>query len=162
MRNALVFLGSAILALSMSGVSAQPSSSAAAQSRSVNPYVYMTDAAGDKVLLSTTFWGNDEAYDDRALHRFFAVMSDLEKRGFRKNDQASIDWNKKSAHARCAIYLETIVPGGKKVETGTRVWCDDSGLGEFTVSPSDDPKHIETVMKRFDLHFAGAKRNAGK
>lgn len=161
MRKVLALLASALLALSISGVSAQPSASPDAQSRSVNPYLYMTDAAGDKVLLSTTFWGNDEAYDDRALHRFFAVMSELEKRGFRKNDRASIDWNKKSAHARCAVYLETVIPGGKG-KTGTRVWCDDSGLGEFTVSPSEDPKHIETVMKRFDLHFAGAKRNAGK
>lgn len=161
MRNALVFLGSAILALSMSGVSAQPSSSAAAQARSVNPYVYMTDAAGDKVLLSTTFWGNDEAYDDRALHRFFAVMSDLEKRGFKKNDQASIDWNKKENVIRCAIYLESR-QAGRGGKTGTRVWCEGSGLGEFTVSPSDEPKHVDIVMKRFETQYAGAKRNLGK
>jgi hypothetical protein len=161
MRKVLALLGGALFALVITGVSAQPRGDAATQERSVNPYVYMTDTAGDKVLLSTTFWGNDEAYDDRSLHRFFAVMAQLEKRGFKKNDQASIDWNKKSAHARCAIYLETVVPGGKG-KTGTRVWCDDSGLGEFTVSPSDAKDHIETVMKRFDLHFAGAKRNAGK
>lgn len=163
MRKVAAFFTGALIALSIPAASAQPGTGPDAQARSVNPYVYMTDAAGDKVLLSTTFWGNDETYDDHALHRFFAVMTQLEKRGFKKNDQASIDWNKKSAHARCAIYLETVIPAGKgKTKTGTRVWCDDSGLGEFTVSPSDDPKHVETVMKRFDLHFAGAKRNAGK
>ena len=149
------------LALATFVAVAQPSQNADQASRSISPYVYMSDAAGDKVLVSTQFWRNDQEYDVRALRRLYSVMSALEKRGFKKNDQASIDWNKKESVVRCAIYLESLA-AGTRGKTGARVWCEDSGLGEFTVSPSEDPKHVDIVMQRFDTHFAGAKRNVGK
>jgi hypothetical protein len=161
MPKAISFLAGAVLALAAAAATAQPSDSADQASRSINPYVYMSDAHGDKVLVSTTFWRNDQEYDVRSLRRLYAVMSDLEKLGFKKNDQATIDWNKKENVIRCAIYLESR-QAGRGGKTGTRVWCDQSGLGEFTVSPSDEPKHVDLVMKRFDTQFAGAKRNLGK
>ncbi|MDE2359710.1 MAG: hypothetical protein KGL70_10025 [Betaproteobacteria bacterium] len=161
MRKMISFIAGAALALTAAAATAQPSESADQASRSINPYVYMSDAHGDKVLVSTTFWRNDQEYDVRSLRRLYAVMSNLEKLGFKKNDQASIDWNKKENVIRCAIYLESR-QAGRGGKTGTRVWCEGSGLGEFTVSPSDEPKHVDIVMKRFETQYAGAKRNLGK
>lgn len=155
------FLAAAALALAASAASAQPVGGSGDASQSINPYVYMSDAHGDKVLVSTSFWRSDEEYDVGSLRRLYAVMSQLEKRGFRKNDQVSIDWNRKENVIRCAIYLES-KQAGRGGKTGARVWCADSGLGEFAVNPSDDPKHVETVMKRFDTQYAGAKRNLAK
>ncbi|HSQ81902.1 MAG TPA: hypothetical protein VLU54_12360 [Casimicrobiaceae bacterium] len=161
MPKAISFVAGALLALATATAAAQPSGNADEASRSINPYVYMSDAHGNKVLVSTTFWRNDQEYDVRSLRRLYAVMSDLEKLGFKKNDQASIDWNKKESVIRCAIYLESR-QAGRGGKTGTRVWCDESGLSEFTVSPSDEPKHVDLVMKRFDTQYAGAKRNLTK
>ncbi len=161
MRKMISFLAGALLALTSAAATAQPSESADQASQSINPYVYMSDAHGNKVLVSTTFWRNDQEYDVRSLRRLYAVMSDLEKLGFKKNNQVSIDWNKKENVIRCAIYLESR-QAGRGGKTGARVWCDGSGLGEFTVSPSDDPKHVDIVMKRFETQYAGAKRNVGK
>ncbi|MGC1817727.1 MAG: hypothetical protein WA900_08735 [Casimicrobiaceae bacterium] len=161
MRKVISFIAGALLALTAATAAAQPSESADQASRSINPYVYMSDAHGNKVLVSTTFWRNDQEYDVRSMRRLYAVMSDLEKLGFKKNDQVSIDWNKKENVIRCAIYLESR-QAGRSGKTGTRVWCDESGLGEFTVSPSDEPKHVDIVMKRFETQYAGAKRNLGK
>lgn len=161
MRKVISLIAGALLALTAATAAAQPSESADQASRSINPYVYMSDAHGNKVLVSTTFWRNDQEYDVRSMRRLYAVMSDLEKLGFKKNDQVSIDWNKKENVIRCAIYLESR-QAGRSGKTGTRVWCDESGLGEFAVSPSDEPKHVDIVMKRFETQYAGAKRNLGK
>lgn len=161
MRKMISFIASALLVLTATAATAQPSESADQASQSISPYVYMSDAHGNKVLVSTTFWRNDQEYDVRSLRRLYAVMSDLEKLGFKKNDQVSIDWNKKENVIRCAIYLESR-QAGRGGKTGTRVWCEGSGLGEFTVSPSDEPKHVDIVMKRFETQYAGAKRNLGK
>ncbi len=161
MPRAISFIAGAMLALTATAAAAQPSDSADQAARSINPYVYMSDAHGDKVLVSTTFWRNDQEYDVRSLRRLYAVMSALEKQGFKKNDQVSIDWNKKENVIRCAIYLESR-QAGRGGKTGTRVWCDESGLGEFAVNPSDEPKHVDLVMQRFATQYAGAKRNLGK
>ena len=94
-------------------------------SRSVSSYLYLRDAEGNRVLLSTQFWRNDPKYDDRALHRFFDVLTGLEKRGFHKDEKAVIDnWEKPEAIARCYIYMEDLQAGSRAkggIVTGSRL-----------------------------------------
>ena len=73
-----------VLALAAAGVSAQPTEGADQAARKINPYVYMRDAAGDKVFLETQFWRNDPNYDARSLHRISEVMAGLEKLRFQR------------------------------------------------------------------------------
>src|SRR5689334_16633403 len=121
----------AILLLATAGaVGAQPLSSQPAD-RSIPAYVYLMNTAGDKVVVSTQFWRNDPKYDDRAFHRFLDVVAALEKRGFRKNDNAGIDsWDKPEPYVRCYIYLEDRQAGRTTkagMTSGTRLWCTDNG-----------------------------------
>ena len=99
-----------VIALFLSGVaSAQPTTAAGQQERTVGPYLYLVNSSGDKVLLSTQFWRNDPKYDDRAFHRFLDVMAALEKRGFHKDEKAVIEnWDKPEPVVRCYIYLEDL------------------------------------------------------
>jgi hypothetical protein len=161
MSRILSPVAGAVAALAAAAALAQPAPKTDQATGAVNPYVYMSNAKGDKVLVDTRLWRADMEYDVRALRRFMAVIATLEKMGFKINEQISIDWNKKADYVRCAIYLES-KQAGRQGRTGARTFCDESGLGEFTVFPSDDPKHVETVMKRFDTHYAGAKRRLGK
>ncbi|HEV2458634.1 MAG TPA: hypothetical protein VGS80_09735, partial [Ktedonobacterales bacterium] len=69
MRKMISFIASALLVLTATAATAQPSESADQASQSISPYVYMSDAHGNKVLVSTTFWRNDQEYDVRSLRR---------------------------------------------------------------------------------------------
>lgn len=132
-------------------------------SRSVSSYLYLRDAEGNRVLLSTQFWRNDPKYDDRALHRFVDVMTGLEKRGFHKDEKAVIDnWEKPEAIARCYIYMEDLQAGSRAkggIVTGSRLWCTDNGVSEHEISPLDNARHVEQVLQYFDAYLARAKRN---
>ena len=142
---------------------AQPINATEQVSRSVSSYLYLADAEGNRVLLSTQFWRNDSKYDDRALHRFFDVMTGLEKRGFHKDEKAVIDnWEKPEAIARCYIYMEDLQAGSRAkggIVTGSRLWCTDNGVSEHEISPSDNARHVEQVLQYFDAYLARAKRN---
>lgn len=153
-------------ALAASPLFAQPTGAADEANRAVNVYLYMMDAAGHKALVSTQLWRNDVKYDERVVQRFLEVLAGLEKRGFRKNDKATItSWDKPDTVARCYVYLEDLQAGKKtktSVTSGARVWCSDSGISESEINPSDQPKHAEQVLSRFDGFLAKAKQNLKK
>ena len=150
------------ISVSLSSASAQPRNAPEQSTRAVSPYLYLMDSEGNKVLVSTQFWRNDQKYDDRTLHRFLDVMTGLEKRGFRKDDKAVIDdWDKPEPIARCYIYMEDLQAGKKTkstMVTGSRVWCTDNGASEHEISPSDNPKHVDQVLRYFDIYLARAKK----
>ncbi|MGH8851429.1 MAG: hypothetical protein ACREYD_10575 [Casimicrobiaceae bacterium] len=161
-----MFLGIALALVLCEGVPAQPTNAPEQQQRTVNPYLYLMDSSGNKILLSTQFWRNDPKYDDRAFHRFLDVMAALEKRGFHKNEKAVIaDWDKPEPFARCYIYLEDLQAARKTkggLVSGSRLWCSDNGASEHEVRQSDTPKHVDDVMKSFDEYFARAKAKLHK
>ncbi|HEY2864586.1 MAG TPA: hypothetical protein VGK37_13290 [Casimicrobiaceae bacterium] len=144
----------------------QPTTDADQQEKTVSPYLYMVDSSGNKLLLSTQFWRNDPKYDDRAFHRFLDVMAALEKRGFHKNDKVVIDnWDRPEPVVRCYIYLEDLQAAKKTkgpIVSGSRLWCSDNGASEHEVARSDNPKHVEQVLKYFDEYFARAKAKVRK
>jgi hypothetical protein len=146
--------------------SAQPSTAAEQQEKTVSPYLYLVDSNGNKVLLSTQFWRNDPKYDDRAFHRFLEVMAALEKRGFHKNEKVVIEnWDKPEPVVRCYIYLEDLQAAKKTkgpVVSDSRLWCTDNGASEHEVRTSDTPKHVGQVMKYFDEYFARANARVHK
>lgn len=156
-------LASIGLMIAMSaGALAQPSTNPAQANKSIASYVYLVNAEGDKILVTTQFWRNDPRYDERVLHRFSDVLGALEKRGFTRNEKVTIDsWDKPEPFVRCFIYLEDVQAGGAKGKaspvTGTRLWCSDNGASELELKASDSPKHVDEVMKRFDTYFARAK-----
>jgi hypothetical protein len=94
MSNTISFLIGLVLAMSGSSVLAQPTDAADQVARKLNPYVYMRNAAGDKVFLETQIWRNDPNYDARALRRISDVMAGLEKLGFKGNPDAANGWDK--------------------------------------------------------------------
>lgn len=142
---------------------AQPAGTDDIAQRTISPYLYLVDADGNKVLLASNFWRRDARYDERALTRMSEVMAGLEKRGFHKDEKATIDsWDKPEADVRCYIYMEDLQSGRKskgKPVTGTRVWCTDNGASEHDVGNSDSPKHVAQVLRYFDLYFKRAKAN---
>jgi hypothetical protein len=164
----MLFMTSALLfAIAASSHSfAQPAPNSTQSSRTVPTYLYFTDTAGDKVLLSTQFWRNDPKYDDRAFHRFLEVMSALEKRGFTKNEQATVDsWEKPESFVRCYIYLEDLQAGTKsrgQVTSGSRINCTDNGASERELRGSDSPKHVDQILHAFDEYFERAKKKVHK
>lgn len=131
---------------------------AAAQAdRSAPLYFYLTDAAGNRVLLQTQFSLSNLDADTRVLRRFYGVLAGLEQKGFRKNDKISIsDWDRKEKFAKCYVYLED-EESGKGKGTGARVWCSESGISEVAVSPSEDPKHVDKVLERFQFFLSKAR-----
>lgn len=147
-------------------VSAQPMNTPEQESQAVPVYLYLMDAGKNKVLVSTQFWRNDPKYDDRAFRRFLDVLAALEKRGFRKDEKAVVDnWDKPQPFARCFVYLEDLQAGKQTkttVTSGARVWCSGAGLSEAELQPSDNPKHIEQVLARFDSMLERAKKNVKK
>ncbi len=149
----------------MSAVSAQPAAKPD-PARTIVTYVYLMDGASNKVLVNTQFWRNDPHYDDRAFHRFMDVLAALEKRGFHRDDKATIEsWDKPEPYVRCYIYLEDRQAGRttKAVTTsGTRLWCTDNGASEMELNQSDNPKHVEQVLRNFDTYFERAKKNVRK
>jgi hypothetical protein len=165
MSRSLIAAAIAFVAVS-STVHAQPNGAPDQVTKAVNAYVYMMDSGGNKVLVSTQFWRNDVKYDDRAFHRFLDVLAGLDKRGFRKDDKATIDdWDKPEPIARCWIYMEDLQSGkgGKgAVVSGSRVWCSSNGVSEKELSGSDNAKHAEQVLQTFDAYLARAKKNLKK
>lgn len=160
------FAAALALVLAASPLLAQPLGGPDEANRVVNVYVYVMDAGGHKALVSTQFWRNDPKYDDRAFHRFLETLAGLEKRGFKKDEKATIQkWDGTAAFARCFIYLEDLQAGRKtktSTTSGARVWCSDSGISELEINPSDTPKHVEQVLQRFDSFLARAKQNLKK
>ena len=98
-----------------------------------------------------------------ALHRFVDVLTALEKDGFRKNPKAAIDnWDKPEPFARCFIYMEDLSTARKTKEglvSGSRLWCSDNGASEHEIKASDNPKHVNEVLKYFGEYLARAKKN---
>ncbi len=139
-----------------------PSQTPGALDRSVPVYQYYTDAGGNKVLLQTNFTLNNVDADTRALRRLHGVVAGLNERGFKKNPETSIsNWDKKEAFTKCYLYLDDLQPG-KKGETGARIWCAESGISEFVVSPSENAKHVQQVLELFDFFLSKAKQNLKK
>jgi hypothetical protein len=163
MRRAKLALGLLLIALSIGPAAAQkkpaaaPAPAAAQAERPAPLYFYLTDAAGNRLLLQTQFSLNNQDADIRVLRRFYAVLAGLEQKGFRRNDKVSIsDWDKKEKFAKCYIYLED-EESGKGKGTGARVWCSESGISEVAVSPSEDAKHADKVLERFSFFLAKAR-----
>jgi hypothetical protein len=160
------FFAAVVFMLAATPAGAQPSNNPDQAARTVSAYVYLMDGSRNKVLISTQFWRNDPKYDDRAFHRFLDVMTALEKRGFHKDDKATIDsWDKPEPFVRCYIYLEDVQAGRKTkrgMTAGTRLWCSDNGASELELNQPDSPKYVETVMHHFDTYFERAKKNVHK
>ena len=152
------------LALAAATALAQPTMDPKEADREVNPYVYLMDRKGNKVLVSTHFWRNDPKYDERAFHRFMDALAQLEKRGFAKSEKATIEtWDKPQPFARCYIYLEDMQNArGAKPASGTRVWCTEAGISEIDVRNSDNPKHVAEVMQKFDMMIDKSKKMLSK
>lgn len=163
--GAMTLLAVAIAAAPIDAA-AQPIRSPDPLLKSVSEYVYVVNAKGDKVLLTTQFWRNDAGYDDHAQHRFFEVMSALEKRGFHKDANATIDnWDDPRPFVRCYIYMEDLQAaraGRGPMKSGTRLQCVDNGASEFSVRASDSPQHVKEILKHFDIYFARAEKKVHK
>ena len=165
MRRLILALGILVFASAPGPAPAQkkpapapaPSAAPAPADRSAPLYFYLTDAAGNRVLLQTQFSLSNQDADIRVLRRFYGVLAGLEQKGFKKNDKVSIsDWDKKEKFAKCYIYLEDDESGRGK-GTGARVWCSESGISEVAVSPSEDAKHVDKVVERFGFFLAKAR-----
>ena len=47
-------------------------------------------------------------------------------------------------------------------KTGAIVNCENTGISEAEVVPSEDPKHVKLVLDAFDKQFKLAKEKVGK
>jgi hypothetical protein len=163
MRRLNLAVALVLVALAIAPASAQkkpaaaPATAPVQAERSAPLYFYLSDAAGNRLLLQTQFSLNNLDADTRVLRRFYGVLAGLEQKGFKKNDKITIgDWDKKEKFAKCYIYLED-EESGKGKGTGARVWCSESGISEVAVSPSEDPKHVDRVVERFGFFLAKAR-----
>jgi hypothetical protein len=167
MARLIVALGALLIALTSWQASAQkkaappsapaPAPASAQAARPAPLYFYLTDPAGNRLLLQTQFSLTNQDADIRVLRRFYGVLAGLEHKGFKRNDKVTIgDWDKKEKFAKCYIYLED-EESGKGKGTGARVWCSESGISEVAVSPSDDPKHVDKVVERFQFFLSKAR-----
>ena len=129
--------------------------------RKLNPYVYMRDAAGDKIFLESQFWRNDPAYDQKSLTRLSEVMSALEKRGFKGDPNAAQGWDKPEKVVRCRINME-VVNKRWRGKTGAMVDCENTGISEAEIAGSEEPKHVDKVLQDFDRLFKLAKEKQAK
>ena len=157
-------LAAVLVPLALAGAAlAQPSPDPAQAARAVDPFVYMMDAKGNKVLVATKFWRNDVKYDERAFHRFLETLAAFDKRGFARSDKAAIEsWDKPVPFARCYVYLEDMQNArGAKPAAATRVWCSGSGISEIDVRNADSPKHVAEVMQKFDMMLDKAVKQIG-
>jgi len=154
-------LVSLALALVTAAASAQPTEGADQAARKINPYVYMRDGAGDKVFVETQFWRNDPNYDARSLHRISDLMAGLEKLGFKVSPEAANGWEKPEKVVRCRINME-VVNKRWRGKTGAIVNCENTGISEAEVVPSEDAKHVKLVLDAFDKQFKLAKDKLGK
>ena len=162
----LAALAPLALALFAAAATAQPTNAPDQAERALSPYVYLVDGKGNRILVSTQFWRNDQKYDDRAFHRFLDVLAALEKRGFKKSDKVTIEgWDKPQPYSRCFIYLEDLQSGRvtkTTVTSGARVWCTATGISEIAIQPSDNAKHVAQVMDKFEMMFDKSQKSIGK
>jgi hypothetical protein len=149
-----------LLALAASAPFAQPIEGPEQAARSINPYVYLRDAAGNKVFIETQFWRNDPNYDARALRRISEVMSGLEKLGFKSSPEAGNGWEKAEKVVRCRINME-VVNKRWRGKTGTLLACEGTGISDAEIVNSEDPKHVKLVLDAFGKHFKIAKEKLG-
>jgi len=156
MFKAMIRVVVVALALTSASVLAQPTEGADQSARKLSPYVYMRNAAGDKVFIETNFWRNDPNYDARALKRISDLMSDLEKLGFKGDPNAATGWDKPEKVVRCRINLE-VVNKRWRGKTGAIVACEGTGISEAEVVPSEDPKHVMKVLEAFEKQYKLAK-----
>ena len=161
MSKANVFLGGVLLALAVGTASAQPAEDAEKAVGSINPYVYMRDAAGNKLYIETQFWRNDPAYDARSLKRLTDVMTGLEKIGFKQNADAASGWDKRENVVRCRINMESTTKRWRG-KSGAIVSCEGTGISDAEVRPSEDPKHVALVLDAFNKQFKIAKEKLGR
>ena len=161
MSNAIRFVVALVLGLAGARVGAQPTDSPDQAARKLNPYVYMRNAAGDKVFVETQLWRNDANYDARALRRISDVMAGLEKLGFKGNPEAANGWDKPEKVARCRINLEVINKRWRG-KTGAIIGCENTGISDAEVVPSEDAKHVELVLVAFEKQYKLAKEKQGK
>ena len=149
-----------LLTLAASAALAQPVEGPDQAARSINPYVYLRDAAGNKVFIETQFWRNDPNYDTRALRRISDVMAGLEKLGFKRHADAANGWDKPEKVVRCRINLE-VVNKRWRGKTGAIVGCEGTGISDAEIVPSEDPKHVKLVLDAFEKQFKIAKEKLG-
>jgi hypothetical protein len=161
MPKSIPFAISLVLALATAAVSAQPTEGADQAARKLNPYVYMRNAAGDKVFVETQFWRNDANYDARSLKRISEVMTGLEKLGFKGSADAANGWDKPEKVVRCRINME-VVNKRWRGKTGAIVACENTGISDAEVVPSEDAKHVKLVLEAFDKQYKLAKEKQGK
>ncbi len=150
-----------VLVLCAFGTLAQPVEGPDQAARSINPYVYVRDGAGDKVFIETQFWRNDPNYDARSLKRISEVMSGLEKLGFKRSPEAATGWDKPEKVVRCRITME-VVNKRWRGKTGAIVGCEGTGISDAEIAGSDDAKHVKLVLDAFDKQFKIAKEKAGR
>jgi hypothetical protein len=167
MTIALAFTVAAVGNATLAQKKPAPAPAAAAPAPAVDAdrnaplYFYLVDGAGNRVLLQTQFALNNLEADTRVLRRFYGVLNGLNQKGFRKSDKVTIaDWDKKEKFSKCYIYLED-EESGKGKGTGARVWCSESGISEAAVAPSEDAKHVDRVLERFNF-FLAKSRDAHK
>jgi hypothetical protein len=153
-------LGCAV-ALGAIGAAAQPVEGPDQTARSINPYVYMRDGAGNKAFVETRFWRNDPNYDVRALKRISDVMSGLEKLGFKASPEAAQGWDKPEKVIRCRITLE-VVNKRWRGKTGAIVGCEGTGISDAEIVPSEDAKHVKLVLDSFEKQYKIVREKLGK
>jgi len=161
MRKPIQYAVCGLVALVATGAWAQYKDAPDQAARKLNPYVYMRNAAGDKVFLETQIWRNDPNYDARALRRISDVMAGLEKLGFKGNPDAANGWDKPEKVVRCRINME-VVNKRWRGKTGAIVACENTGISDAEVVPSEDPKHVSLVLQAFDKQYKLAKEKQGK
>lgn len=160
MPKTIAYVVGLTLAL-VAAAGAQPVDSPDQAARKINPYVYLKDGAGDKVFIDSEFWRNDANYDARALRRMSDLMSGLEKLGYKASPDAANGWDKPEKVVRCRINLE-VVNKRWRGKTGAIVNCENTGISEAEVVPSEDAKHVKLVLDAFDKQFKLAKEKLGK
>ena len=121
MSKSIHCVGGFLLALTAFQAGAQPADDADKATGSINPYVYMSDGAKNKLYIETHFWRNDPAYDARVLKRMSDVMTELEKLGFKRNNDAGTGWEKPENLVRC--------PDQPGVDCQALAWQDRDGGG---------------------------------
>ncbi len=162
MSKAIVVVGGMVLSLALATASAQPAENAEGAKGSINPYVYMRDGAGNKLYIETQFWRNDPAYDARTLKRLSDVMTGLEKLGFKENPAAATGWDKaENGIVRCRINMESTAKRWRG-KSGTIVACENTGISDAEVRPSEDPKHVTLVLEAFSKQFKLAKEKMSR
>ena len=154
-------LAGVVLALTAGAALAQPSEAPEEAAKKLNPYVYMRDAAGNKVFIETQFWRNDPNYDVRVLKRLSDVMAALEKMGFKRSPEAATGWDKPDKNVRCRIALE-VVNKRWRGKTCAVVGCEGTGISDAEIQPSEDAKHVKLVLESYERQFKIAKEKLGR